>query len=372
MARREQKSVGSTPIAMPNRFQSDLFLSVPVRVTGNSRVSHLIRPAESRFARVFLAWLCVAVSVSASTDRIVTAVYSGTYNGYKRPRAADGTFEREYYALANGSYLPGAGADASIDKVKFPQIAGLTAQLLAMRNYHLAPDSKQARFLLLITWGKTIPFNDGVYRANVDSFFDSANLYNRLRGFTGQATPGVPTGGAGAPMARGGDGLPSTANMVLQAAMDEFISQTVQMKMFNDMRRKADERNAQVLGYVDEINQREGPARFAGGGSAFDDLIDDIENERYFFVISAYDFPTAVKTGERKLLWATRVSVQAQGNKFNETAAYMLAKASKYFGQDSGRLIRQYDREGKVTLGDLKFVGVVPNPRNSSSPEEKK
>ena len=310
--------------------------------------------------------------MSASTDRIVTAVFSHTYNGYQRPRAADGTFQREYYALANGSFLPGAAADASIDKVKFSQIAGLTAQFLALRNYHLAPDAKQARFLLVITWGKTIPFNDGVYRANVDSFFDSANLYNRLRGSTGQATPGVPAGGVSAPRATGTDGLPSAEKMVLQAAMDEFISQTVQMKMFNDMRRKADERNAQVLGYVDEINQREGPARFAGGGSSFDDLIDDIENERYFFVISAYDFPTAVKSGERKLLWATRVSVQAQGNKFNETAAYMLAKASKYFGQDSGRLIRQFDREGKVTLGELQIVGIVPDSKVSPPPEEKK
>ena len=89
-------------------------------------------------------------------------------------------------------------------------------------------------------------------------------------------------------------------------------------------------------------------------------------------MISAYDFPTAVKTGQRKLLWATRVSVQAQGNRFNEAAAYMLAKASKYFGQDSGRLIRQFDREGKVTLGELKVVGVVPESQTSAPPPEEK
>ena len=133
--------------------------------------------------------------------------------------------------------------------------------------------------------------------------------------------------------------------------------------MANDMRRKANEYNAQLLGYVDEINDRDSPARFAGAGTAFDDLNEDIENERYFFVVSAYDFPTAVKTGKRKLLWATRVSVQAQGNKFNETAAYLLAKASKYFGENSGRLIRQYDPEGKVRLGELQIVGIVPDPR---------
>ena len=141
----------------------------------------------------------------------------------------------------------------------------------------------------------------------------------------------------------------------------EAESALIQLNMANNMRRKANEYNAQLLGYIDEINGREGPARFAGAGTAYDDLNDDIENERYFFVVSAYDFPTAAKTGQRKLLWATRVSVQAQGNKFNETAAYMLAKASKYFGEDSGRLIRQYDPEGKVRLGELQIVGVVTN-----------
>jgi hypothetical protein len=302
-----------------------------------------------------------AATVSASTDRIVTAVFSHTYNGYQRTRAADGTFEREYYALANGSYMPGVAADASIDKVKFPQIAGLTAQLLALRNYHLAPDSKQARFLLVITWGKTIPLDDGVYGANLASFGSAGNTLLSLVG-----------GGGSDPKTRGPDGILSPSGLIRQAAIDEFDSQVVQLNMFNEMRRKADERNAQILGYVDEINRREGPARFAGGGSSFDDLIDDIENERYFFVISAYDFPTAVKTGERKLLWATRVSVQAQGNKFNEAAAYMLAKASKYFGQDSGRLVRQYDREGKVTLGELKVIGVVPESQNSAPPPEEK
>jgi hypothetical protein len=312
--------------------------------------------------RITLLLLCVPMAW-ASTDRIVTAIFSHTYNGYERPRAADGSFEREYYALANGSYLPGVAADASIDKVKFPQIAGLTAQFLALRNYHLAPDSKQARFLLVITWGKTIPLDDGVYGANLASFSSAGNTLLSLKHSIGGSVT----------QTRGIDGIVSPKGAVLQAAIDEFDSQVVQLNMFNEMRRKADERNAQILGYVDEINQRDGPARFAGGGSTFDDLIDDIENERYFFVISAYDFPTAVKTGQRKLLWATRVSVQAQGNKFNEAAAYMMAKASKYFGQDSGRLIRQFDREGKVTLGELQVVGVVSESQaHDQPPKEKK
>ncbi len=303
--------------------------------------------------QITLLLLVAAPLARASNDSIITSVFSSTYNGYQRPRAADGTFQPEYYALANGKYLPGVSADASIDKVKFPQIAGLTAQFLALRDYHLAQDSKQARFLLVITWGKTIPLDDGVYFDHQEAFFNAMNQVAQARGgpagrFSAMASP--------------------TAAAKSFAENDEAEQSLIQLNMFNDMRRKADEYNAKVLGYVDEINRREGPARFAGAGTAFDDLIDDIENERYFFVISAYDFPTAVKTGQRKLLWATRVSVQAQGNKFNEAAALMLAKASKYFGQDSGRLVRQYDREGKVTLGELQVVGVVPESKVHDQP----
>ena len=179
---------------------------------------------------ITLLLLCVPMAW-ASNDRIVTAVFSHTYNGYQRPRSADGTFEREYYALANGKYLPGVAADASIDKVKFPQIAGVTAQFLALRNYFLAPDAKQARFLLVITWGTTIPLDDGVYRNSLDSFGIAFNQLIRAQ---------ASLGGMSISETRGGDGIVSAKGALLQAAKDDFEAQTVQFNMFNDMRRKAD------------------------------------------------------------------------------------------------------------------------------------
>jgi hypothetical protein len=324
--------------------------------------------------------LLALTMAQASNESIITAVYSKVSNGYQRPKAADGFPKREYYALANGVFSPGVSADPSIDRVKFPQIAGLTAQLLALRNYHLAQDAKQAQFLLVITWGKTIPFNDSISRDRAREFFTAMNDLTALR--SGQTpynnAPGhgqTPSGRLNTipgPTERGKDGTVDVQKMLaVQAEGDAGLALT-QMSMSDDMRRQADQNNAQMLGYVEEINRLNNPTQFGGAGTAFHELIDDIENERYFFVISAYDFPTAVKTGQRKLLWVTRVSIQAQGNRFNETAPYMLAKASKYFGEDSGRLIRQFDREGKVTLGELQVVGVVPDSKISAPPEDKK
>ena len=316
----------------------------------------------------------------AANNNIVTAVYSRTYNGCQRTRAADGTFQREYYALANGSYMPGVSADASIDPVKFPQIAGLTAQFLALRNYYFAPDSKQARFLLVITWGKTIPLNDATSGNRAGEFFTTMNdLTLQKSGQTpyhnepghGQ-TPAGRLNSVKGPTDRGKDGTVDAQIMMEVQAEGDASQALTQMTMTDDMRRQADQHNAQLLGYIEEINRRNNQTQFGGAGTAFHEQIEDIENERYFFVITAYDFEAA-KKGDKKPMWVTRVSIQAQGNRFNETAAYMMAKASKYFGQNSDGLIRQFDREGQVTLGELKVIGVVPESQTSAPrPEDKK
>ena len=116
---------------------------------------------------------------------------------------------------------------------------------------------------------------------------------------------------------------------------------------------------------------RDTAARFAGAGSAYDDLRNDLEDERYYVVISAYDFKTAKETGQRKLLWATRVSIRAQGNRFDQSVSYMMSKASRYFGQNTGRLVRQYN-EGVVNIGEMKVKGYDEPPATQPKAEEKK
>jgi hypothetical protein len=46
----------------------------------------------------------------------------------------------------------------------------------------------------------------------------------------------------------------------------------------------------------------------------------------------------------------------------------MLANAGKQFGQNSGRLIQQYQRSPRVHLDDLKIIGVVPDERTPDQP----
>lgn len=315
---------------------------------------------KPRFHLALASLLLAAPLTFAASPSLVTAVYSKVSNGYHREKQADGSFKREYYALTNGTYMPGLARDHSIDAVRFPQVAKLVAQFLALKNYYLAQDSKSAEILLEISWGTTVPLSDSIYHTQMDSFFSSANTLAAANA----AAQGTPTSI---------DGIQSPAKSVADAARDDFEGQLFQLQMFEDMRRKANEHNAQLLGYVDEINYRDTPARFAGAGTAFDDLRSDLESERYFVIIAAYDFHAAKEEGKHKLLWVTRVNIQAQGNKFNETLAAMMARASRYFGQDSGRLVRQYQPEARVNLRDLEILGVVSQADvNAGSSAEKR
>lgn len=308
-----------------------------------------MNPCRNFVIAVFGA-LTISLAAAASEDSVVTAVYSNVKNGYARTKLSDGSFKRETYALSNGGYSPGIARDDSIDRVKFPIIAGLVARYLARENYFLAQDARSADLLLVISWGKTVPFEDGPYRNAQDQTIAAMN----------QVKLSTPSG----PQERSADGIQSPAQAVNDAARSALEGQLFELQLFNSMRSRANERNARMLGYMQEINSRNDMSRFAGAGSYFDDLISDIESERYYVIISAYDFRAATQEKKQKLLWATRVSVQAQGNRFDEQLVAMMNNASRQFGRGSGKLIRQYQREGRVDLGELKTLGYEPATHN--------
>lgn len=298
------------------------------------------------FARIGAALMSVMIgttAVFANEDSLVTAVYSTVRNGYSRTKLPDGTFKHETYALANGGYSPGLGRDKSIDDIQFPAIAGLVSQHLAKRNYDLAQDSKSAELLLVVSWGKTIPFDDGVVRNSQDQAFAAMNRVKMT----------TPVGA----QSRSADGIQSPAQSINDAAKSELEGSLLELQLFDSMRKQADERNAQKLGYSKEILSRNDTSRFAGAGDYYNELISDIESERYYVIIDAYDFHAATQEKQKKLLWSTRVSIASQGNRFNERLVAMMNNASRLFGKESDRLIRQYQVAPRVHLKELQILG---------------
>ena len=304
-----------------------------------------------------------AVAVRAG-EAVVTAVHSIVREGYVREKLPDGSPKLETYVVGNGGYVAGTEPNPPADEVSFPAIVRLMAGPLADRKYLPARDAKSADLLLLISWGRTVPFSDAQERINLDGVFSAMNNLSTSNANVSQ----LEANGQGQ---RTSDGIQSPARSVRDANASALEGTLIQMQMFDDMRVNADQRNARLLGYAKEISDRDNPTRFAGNGTTYDDLIADIENERYYVIISAYDYQMAAREKKKMILWTTRVSVQARGNHFRDSLATMLANAAGQFGQNSGRLIRQYHRE-KIRLGELKLLETLPDmPPPAKPPEEK-
>jgi hypothetical protein len=237
-------------------------------------------------------------------------------------------------------------ADDSMDDVKFAGIVRVLGKYLAKQSYYPAKDAKKADLMLVVHWGKTMPSSDGFNRSLIDQGLQGFALSQQLKmGSLGQSA-----------IFSGGDsGVPG----VTEAATSEMVQGMMEIRFAQDARIEADRRNANLLGYTAELNYRDNPSLYAGAGTAYNDLIEDIESERYYVAVTAYDFQEALQHKNKKGLWRTVASIDAHGNRFDERLAQMLERASRHFGRDTGRLIRQFEYTPRINFGELKTLGVI-------------
>jgi hypothetical protein len=127
----------------------------------------------------------------------------------------------------------------------------------------------------------------------------------------------------------------------------------------NALRDQADLRNARLLGYDAELAAASG-LEMTAFRNRRDDLIAEIEENRYFIVLMAYDFQALWKHKQHKLLWVARMSVRERGTNFTRVLPSMVQYASQFFGEDSHGLLRRTLPQGHVEVGELRNLGDVP------------
>ncbi|AOS44881.1 hypothetical protein Verru16b_01950 [Lacunisphaera limnophila] len=302
-----------------------------------------------RYAAVLL--LLSGLGTSAFAEELIATAISGRVgSGYQRTKLPDGSFKPEYYALANGGRIEGTGSDVTVDRIQYPEIAEVASRLLARQNYRYAQTADQATLMIVLHWGVTLTFNSGNYATSVGN---AASAMANLKSLGG------------------GPGTAPSADAAVVAAGEVFENEMMKLAMENRVRDQINLPNARLLGYLDDLNESNDIRRWAGGGDRYNDLIADVEESRYYIIVSAYAFEPLVKRQEKKLLWQTRVSVRAPGNRFDDSVAAMMKGASKYFGQDSGKLVRGEESKGVVELGDLKFLGEAKEPAPAVRPAAK-
>lgn len=288
---------------------------------------------------VLLAGL-VSPGVAADKNPPMTATNTIVNPEYQRTKLADGSFQKETYAFGQGEFSAGRFKDPSIEQLKFNDLARVLADALARKGYVASRNSADTQLLIVVHWGTTIPFQDGASRANMTQL---ASAMARTADTPILATPTA----SGAPPAEAPTGVRS-------AQESELTSMLMMQDQFDRMRDRANDRNARLLGYAPELERFDG-AIFGPLRQVRADLVDEIEDDRYYVALIAMDFQQLWKKKEKRILWITRFSIRAHGNRFDEQIANMARTASAHFGESTNALIHARRAE-KIEIGPAEVI----------------
>ncbi len=280
-----------------------------------------------------LLFCSAASSIAVGQARFDSAVYAYKNPEYKRKVQPNGSYVREYYAISNGGAAQGTVRGAEVDEVTFAQLSGVLAEHLGRKNYFLARNKAQASLLLVIHWGASLPYKDGTYRTDLNA---ASSALSQVSATESPADFGEYSEGS--------------------AAAAEFERALDQMLYSAHWRDQQNGQTARILGYSRELMDAADIRQHYGGGQSFRDLLEEIEQPRYYVFVSAYDFPRLVNHGERKLLWRTRVSMRTQDNRFADRLGALIASATPHFGEHRERLVRKRMPNVTVEIGEATVV----------------
>jgi hypothetical protein len=310
-----------------------------------------IRTATAAVTALAALWL--APSRALANGGELTAVSAQAADDYVRARQADGSFAPETYTFGDGGRMAGAASDDSIDKLTFIDVAQVLAGPLARENYVTQKnrDPDKTKLLIMVYWGTT----NGNTASTQAFAFES--VQGVQTGEMGKAPPPAPPSASNHAASNGGVDV---AKITRAAQEDAITGGLATVGLEEKERDDQDMKNAMLLGYDSEINALSGTQGPTAMKARRDDLIAEVEEDRYFIVLMAYDFDALWKHKKHKLLWVTRFSVRSRGTNFDDVLPAMSGQASQYFGQNSGGLLRRALPEGRVEIGDVKSLGTVP------------
>ncbi len=282
---------------------------------------------------ILAAMLAARASGKEDDSTEITAVLATVHNGYERTKQADGTLKPETYAFGEGGFTGTPVKDKSVDQLPFLKVAQAIAPQLGRQSYVPSHDPAQTNLLILVYWGTT------------------GTDQNASGGYNIGAAP-IPAPPPPPPVISGGRGgviviatppppRPPPSNPD-QDAYDAAASAQ------NRKRDWDNSRNAQMLGYDEVLAQ----ASTRPESRHYLDLVDEVEDTRYFVILRAYDFHLMWKDKKQKLLWEIRYSIRAHDHLFEEALVSMTNMASRYFGQPSKGLVRKEVPVGRVNLAD--------------------
>jgi len=285
--------------------------------------------------------MALSSGLRAGTGEFVT-VSATAAKDYVRAIGSDGTPRPETYIVSKGVFFDGSTKDAGLEKTAFIDVAANVGRALLRQNYFPAKDPQLADLLLIMHWGTTTVYEDGI------KDFKAQDMNNALASYN-------------AAVAAAANGGPSPDSSELNSMLAGRDTDTMSMNSFTAY-------NAKLLGYETVLRNRAKELAVSTDEVTFRN---DLAEERYFVVVQAFDYQGLKKEHKKRLLWTTRMSVRAPGTNFKTALPELSQMAAGCFGKQLDDLQRTEvgAKEGTVKIGEAK---VVTESAPVSSPSAKK
>ncbi|WP_221029294.1 hypothetical protein [Actomonas aquatica] len=284
----------------------------------------------SSFLRRRLLWpkalglWCAAVTVAAAAGSYVVVSATAT-DGYER-QDESGALRPESYIISKGTHF-GHTRDAQDADEQFNLVLQALAPALAEQEYWPANGIENADLLIVVHWGETEVYEDPVGDYLAESYNDALAEYMANADEAGNADPG----------------------RLNELKRMEGMSQ----QLAAQSRRE----NAELLGFQRSLEKEE-QRYFASVDEQT--MKAELAENRYFVVLMAWDYAALRQKQPAKLMWVTRMSVRAPGNRFVETVPALMRQGGPLFGRQSDDLVRRREsidsRNAEVEIGDTEVV----------------
>ncbi|HEY1791926.1 MAG TPA: hypothetical protein VGG34_03345 [Opitutaceae bacterium] len=308
------------------------------------------------------ACACALGATCLAQEDYVTVISAKAADGYARAKAPDGSYRAETYSFGNGGHWNGAVRDPILSRIAFLDVAKAVVEPLARQGYVASRDPRATHELIMVYWGRTqTPENFSTSEAT-QSLQDATS-----KQMDSKEKSDAKIARSEAPVAVPNVGMPCghldpDATTVAEADIidaDNAMAGALALSAAQNRTRDAiDAKNASLLGYESWWNAT---AQMPGTPLEYqrDDMIQELEHDRYFVILMAYDFQGMWRHRTHKLLWETRFSIRERGADFSKALPLMAMNASRYFGRDTSGLVRENLPAGRVEIGTVKTLGVV-------------
>ncbi len=277
-----------------------------------------------RFLLILYGLLLVSIDSISSPARDLRVVVNASASIEYMEASKDKPYHT--YHFYEGNYFRGEKRDNSLRKEDFEKVAAVAAEFLESRDFLPAADKDSGDQLIMISWGST--------RLDID--------WNEEMGITDWSFSETNSGTAGIESPENGED-------------GSYSPETYQPEVLEHQRVSSSYKNLNIrmLGYNKGLyNKTTSPIEK-------EKLENDLAEDRYFFVLNAFDLPYLRATKKLKQLWSCRVSVQNLGTNFNDALTIMNKVAAPTFGSNMDNLMTaKVDPKSNIVIGEIKVIGI--------------